>query len=79
MKSVRENALNGPEELKSRLQILEEQNTLFARLLQLCVRELYIATGGSPKSRDLHPSSALLERIDLALSNAGLNDDTKVN
>ena len=76
MKSIREGMLDLPAEVKARLQDLEDQNMLFASLLKLCVRELYIATGGSAKSRDLHPSSALLERIDRALSKAGLADET---
>ncbi len=76
MKPIREVSLDQSTEVKARLQDLEDQNALFATLLKLCVRELYIATGGSAKSRDLHPSSALLERIDCALSNAGMDDET---
>lgn len=76
MKSIREVSLDQSTEVKVRLQDLEDQNVLFASLLKLCVRELYIATGGSAKSRDLHPSSALLERIDRALARAGMADET---
>lgn len=78
MKSGGEKSLQSSEELRARLQKLEDQNILFASLLKLCVRELYIATGGSAKSRDLHPSSVLLERIDLALSDAGMSDASSV-
>ncbi len=47
---------------------LKVQNELLTSLIKLAVRQLYIATGGSARSRDLHPCSDLLERIDNALA-----------
>ena len=44
------------------------RNELLESLLKLAVRQLYLATGGSARSRDLHPCSELLERIDDTLA-----------